>query len=60
MNKFLNYKKWASHKKKLRHRRKQNRNSIIRCRIIPDTNIWYKLGSDECLFMHVKVHIKSV
>lgn len=57
MSKFLNYKKWASHKKKLRHRRKQNRNCIVRCRIIPDTNIWYKLGSDECLFMHVKDYL---
>lgn len=60
MNKFMNYKKWTRHKKKLRHRRKQTLKCIVPFRIIPDTNIWYKLGTDECLFMHVKVHIKSV
>ena len=57
MNKFMNYKKWTRHKKKLRHRRKQTLKCIVRFRIIPDTNIWYKLGTDECLFMHVKDYL---
>lgn len=54
MSKFFYYKKWASHKKKMRHRRKQTRNCVVSYRIIPDTNILYKLGSDERLFVQLK------
>ena len=54
MNKVLNYKKWASHKKKLRRRRRQAKKVLVVYRIIPDTNVLYKLGSDDRLFNHVK------
>lgn len=54
MNKVLNYRKWASHKKNLRRRRRQAKRCVVSCRIIPDTNIWYKLGSDERLFAQMK------
>ena len=54
MNKVLNYKKWASHKKKLRRRRKKAKKGLVVYRIIPDTNVLYKLGSDDRLFNHVK------
>jgi hypothetical protein len=54
MNKVLNYKKWASHKKKLRRRRRQAKKGLVVYRIIPDTNVLYKLGSDDRLFNHVK------
>lgn len=60
MNRKLNHKKWAYHKKRLHRKRKNSRKRTFIPRIIVDTNIWYQLGKNEELFNKVKDKLTPV